>query len=208
MIKMQLGFTLLLSLFSLNVHAGSGEFCSPSNERIEYNCDGRPYGPGWVAQPDGCFQRATGQSCGGYGGIDNGRGDYGRPGDVRGPRDGRGGGGRRPPMPPPYRPEPSYPGLTCRADDAGWEEHSSHFSCHECLREHGRCIETCSEISYTCEVEGRDYRGMVVKYSATANDTRRAEWEAQRSCQQYASRCSSYAACKTNERVVSRRECR
>lgn len=187
------GMMLALSLGAMKALASSGSFCNERNELVEYICNEMPRGAGWVSQPDGCFQRRTGNRCGGEA--------------VRPPR---------PDYPPRNEYPPRYPGrpggeygrgLVCKATDDGWEEHSAHNSCGECLSLHGRCTETCSEVNYRCEFEGRDYRGNVVRFSAEARDSYRAESDAYRNCASSANNCRSLG-CQTNERAVSRRQCR
>lgn len=43
----------------------------------------------------------------------------------------------------------------CTAQDKGWEEHwGGHSSCSECLRKHGKCVETCYSKEYKVVVTG------------------------------------------------------
>ena len=133
-----------------------------------------------------------------------------------------GGGGGRPGLYPghPGRPgQPGYPGqpypgnpgygVTCKATDNGWEEHSGgHYSCGECLQQHGDCTETCSTLNVECRVDGTDHYGRAVSFLGRGNDQWRAQDEATRACQyNYASNCY-VVSCNQQEQVVSRRSCR
>ncbi|HLE12030.1 MAG: hypothetical protein A2504_06025 [Bdellovibrionales bacterium RIFOXYD12_FULL_39_22] len=42
----------------------------------------------------------------------------------------------------------------CRTYDVGWEEHGYHYTCGECLAEHGKCVEKCFTYTYTCTASG------------------------------------------------------
>lgn len=161
----------------------SGTFCNERNSRIEFVCGYTPGGPGWVRAADGCYHRDTGMRC------SNG-----------------GGGGYYPPQQPPYNPGYGGGRVTCSAQDKGWEEHSAHRSCGECLAHHGRCIETCSTSDYTCEAQGVDYRGNVTRFVGQASDRYQAENQALRNCSYNSSRCQ-ILSCRSSEQVVSRREC-
>lgn len=179
-----LGLFLSVAAFATSAMAQqSGSFCNERNSRIEFVCGYTPGGPGWVRAADGCYHRDTGMRC------SNG-----------------GGGGYYPPQRPPY--DPGYGGgrVTCSAQDRGWEEHSAHRSCGECLAEHGRCIETCSTSDYTCEAQGVDYRGNVSRFVGQGSDRYQAENQAIRNCSYNAGRCQ-ILGCRSSEQVVSRREC-
>lgn len=182
----------MMSLAS-TAFANSGSFCNPQGERVDFVCNETPSGPGWVPQADGCFHRASGARCGDNGG--------GRP--------------TPPPRPNPPRPAPPapYPGpgrggdLVCSARDAGWEEHGSHNSCRECLREHGRCVETCAVVEDRCEAQGVDRRGNLVSFIGTGRGRYDAQDQAMRNCSYNASRCQ-IVRCDTAESNVTRRDCR
>ena len=113
----------------------------------------------------------------------------------------------------PGYPGGGYPGgggaVSCRADDRGHEEHGGgHYSCGECLQQHGECIETCSAISQECRVDGYDRSGRLVSFLGRSPDYYRAQEEAMRNCQYaYATNCY-YAGCNQTQDVVSRRDCR
>lgn len=135
-----------------------------------------------------------------------------RPGQRPGP-----GYGQPAPRPVPPRPVPGpgygYPAparVVCSASDRGWEEHmSGHSSCGACLQHHGRCIETCKEVTYLCEVEGTNYRGVRSVFRAVGVDRYAAESEARRKCEWNRDMRSCYTLrCNTQENVVSRRDCR
>lgn len=113
------------------------------------------------------------------------------------------GGGR-----PGYPGNPGY-GVTCQATDNGWEEHSGgHYSCGECLQQHGDCAETCSTLNVECRVDGTDQYGRQVSFLGRGNDQWRAQDEAIRACQyNYASNCY-VVSCNQQNQVVSRRSCR
>ncbi len=199
-------FLAVLSFASL-ASANSGTFCNGQNI-VEFVCNQTPVGPGWVPQADGCFHRDTGRSCDNVGRPDPGPGRPGRPNPPPPP-------GRPNPPPPPGRPGPGpgypgYPGrgeVVCSASDRGWEEHSAHRSCQECLRYHGRCIETCSIVNYTCEAQGYDYRGNPVRFIGEGRDRREAQDQAFRNCN-YNARSCQVMNCQTREQQTSRRECR
>lgn len=203
-------FGIILGACSLasTAMANSGSFCNESNRRIEYVCEQTPGGGGWVPQGDGCFHRDTGQSCSSNPGGHNPPPPPYNPPPYNPPH---------PPVPPPYNPPPYYPpynpghggggNVVCRADDNGWEEHRSHRSCGECLREHGRCTETCGVTEYISEAQGFDYSGRVVKFRGEGATRYQAENEAIRNCAYNASRCQNVST-RASEDVISRRECR
>lgn len=122
--------------------------------------------------------------------------------------------------PAPHRPGPQYPGpgygypaparVVCSAGDRGWEEHSGgHGSCGSCLQQHGRCVETCKEVTYMCEVEGTNYYGVRSVFRAVGVDRYAAESEARRKCEWNRDMRSCYTlSCRAEENVVSRRDCR
>lgn len=179
--------TLVLG-FSVSANAGSGTFCNGANQKIEYVCGYTPGGYGWVPQADGCFHRDTGTRC-----------DSWQPPAPPAPPA---------PYPGPGRPGPGYGGgVVCRADDRGWEEHSSHRSCGECLAQHGSCIETCSVSSTQCEARGYDYRGAELRFVGQGQSRYEAENQAIRNCAYSAGRCQ-VINCSSKEDVVSRRDCR
>lgn len=146
-----------------------------------------------------------------------------RPGPQR-PVPGPGYGQR----PAPHRPGPQYPQqpqrpvpgpgygypsparVVCSAGDRGWEEHSgAHSSCGTCLQHHGRCVETCSEVSQLCEVEGTNYNGVRSIFRAVGGDRYAAESEARRKCEWNRDmRFCRTISCRPEQRVVSRRDCR
>lgn len=174
-----IGLVIILVLASsYSFAANSGTFCNERNRVVEFVCGMTPGGAGWVAQPNGCFHRETGQYC---------REDI------------------RPPAPRP----PDYgPGVVCKAQDRGWEEHrGGHYSCGECMRAHGQCIETCAQQNFQCEAQGIDYRGNVLRFVGEARDQYRAQDQAMRNCSNNARSCR-IVVCNNQEQVVSRRSCR
>lgn len=61
-----IALTMILGLGSA-ASAARGVFCNERNQIVQWVCQEYPNGPGWVPQPNGCFQRLTNQSCnGGY----------------------------------------------------------------------------------------------------------------------------------------------
>lgn len=144
-----------------------------------------------------------------------------RPGPGPGPGPGYGH------RPAPHRPGPQYPHqpphvpgpgygypaparVVCNATDRGWEEHGGgHSSCGSCLQHHGRCIETCKQVTYLCEVEGTNYYGARSVFRAIGVDRYAAESEARRKCEWNRDmRFCQTLSCRTQEDVVSRRDCR
>ena len=110
----------------------------------------------------------------------------------------------------PYPGNPGYGGgVTCRSTDNGWEEHSGgHYSCGECLQQHGDCTETCSSLMVECQVSGVDRYGQAVNFFGRGYDRWSAESDAIRACQyNYAANCM-VTGCNQRENVVSRRDCR
>lgn len=100
------------------------------------------------------------------------------------------------------------PIVTCSASDNGWEEHwRGHRTCQECLRKHSNCRETCQVTIYTCEAQGVDYRGYVMRIYGRDY----SQWDAQRqtlwACQRYYRNCH-ITQCTTSAETVSRRSCR
>lgn len=116
---------------------------------------------------------------------------------------------------PGYPGHPGYPGggggyapVTCTASDRGWEEHGPHYSCHDCLRHHGTCIETCSQNTVECQAEGVDHYGRRLNFVGMGSDDWSARNEALRACQyNYASNCY-VTSCQSRQNVISRRSCR
>ena len=120
------------------------------------------------------------------------------------------GGGRGPGRPAPYPGNPGYGGgVTCRSFDNGYEEHNGgHYSCGECLQQHGDCTETCSSVMVECRVDGTDRYGRLVSFFGRGYDQWRAQDDAIYACQyNYATNCY-VAGCNQREDVVSRRDCR
>lgn len=149
-------------------------------------------------------------------------GNPGRPGPYPGPPPGRPGYPGRPPGNPypgnpypgnpyPGNPYPGNPGpgVTCRADDRGWEEHSGgHYSCGECLRHHGECIETCSSTMHECRVDGYDRYGRLVSFTGRGYDQWRAQDDAMYSCR-YNNASNCYVVnCQQFQGQTTRRDCR
>src|SRR4051812_22266125 len=54
----------------------------------------------------------------------------------------------------PNYPPPGY-GVRCEYKDTGWEEHRPHYSCGECLSQHGNCNETCYADTWSCRAVGQ-----------------------------------------------------
>jgi hypothetical protein len=121
-------------------------------------------------------------------------------------------GPRRPGYPgrPPSRPgngRPGY-GVQCVAQDRGWEEHSGgHYSCNECLREHGECVETCSTRMTECQVDGADRSGRRISFLGRGDSRWTAEDDAMRACYYNAQNCY-VVSCQDRSQTVSNRSCR
>ncbi len=100
-------------------------------------------------------------------------------------------------------------GLTCTAQDRGWEEHwGGHRNCRACLKHHGRCIETCKENYYICTVEGNNYDNTSPRtFHARARRQWRAEERAMNKCYRSYGSCI-LKGCDSESEVVSRRKCR
>lgn len=111
-----------------------------------------------------------------------------------------------PPPPPPPRPTPlptppppeviqlSYPfssdprhysKIECSAQDRGWEEHSAHGSCRECLAKHGECVETCDVKYVRVFGKGVDVYGRIGKFEGRGPDRWSALMDMQRVCDFY-----------------------
>lgn len=132
---------------------------------------------------------------------DHGRGHFGNPRDDR--WGGRGNGDFSRP------PRPGTGGqVTCSARDRGWEEHGGHGSCHECLRKHDRCIETCGVQYYVCRAEGTDRRGNRATFEGRAQYRFTAEDQAIYSCQNNRYVNCRVTSCSTSTETVSSRSCR
>lgn len=88
-----------------------------------------------------------------------------------------------------FRPGPGG-GMRCSAQDTAWEEHfGGHRDCRECLRRHGRCIETCDFTEYSCVARG--YRwGRVIEVEEYGYDERDTEDKALWSCERRGGRSS------------------
>ena len=130
------------------------------------------------------------------------------------PRPPPGGGGYYPPPPPPgggYYPPPNNNqgyGVTCTSEDTGYEEHwGGHYSCGECLSQHGNCIETCKSQMTECQVQGTDRYGRVINFLGRGDARWRAEDDAMRNCYYNATNCR-VTTCQDRQDVVSRRSCR
>lgn len=116
---------------------------------------------------------------------------------------------------PDYRPAPvpdyyERGRVSCSASDTGWEEHwSSHGSCGECLRHHGSCVERCEEIREACDVQGVDYAGRTITFTARAADRWSAEAEARRQCEWDRNmRSCVVTSCRPESQTISSRSCR
>lgn len=101
--------------------------------------------------------------------------------------------------------------VTCKASDAGWEEHwGGHDSCGECLSRHGKCEETCSQQFYSCVVEGKTGRGHVertIEFQATGSTRWDAEDRARDRCwRSHATGCR-LVTCDSESEVISRKGC-
>ena len=115
-----------------------------------------------------------------------------------------------PPMPD-YRPVPDVRGrISCSASDTGWEEHwSGHSSCGDCLQDHGKCVEKCYEAREVCDVQGTDYAGRTITFSARGPDRWSAESEARRQCEWSRDmRSCVVTSCRSDNLLVSSRSCR
>ena len=105
-------------------------------------------------------------------------------------------------------PDSRYDRVSCVAKDRGYEEHSrGHYSCGECLREHGECIETCSTQMSECQAEGTDRRGNRVSFAGRGDTRWSAEDQAMDRCYYRADNCR-IVRCDDRNDVVSRRSCR
>lgn len=119
-----------------------------------------------------------------------------------------------PPRPyPDNRPTPdtySRGRISCSASDSKWEEHwSGHSSCGDCLQDHGKCVEKCYEAREICEVQGTDYDGRTMTFSARGPDRYTAESEARRQCEwSYGMRSCIVTSCRSDNLLVSSRSCR
>lgn len=107
----------------------------------------------------------------------------------------------------PGRPERG--GLSCVANDAGYEEHNGgHYSCGECLREHDNCVETCTEVgNVQCEAQGYNRRGRLVSFVGEGYDQRDAQNDALDQCDYRASNCRVVRCGQARGRSTSR-DCR
>ena len=118
----------------------------------------------------------------------------------------------RPSPYPDYRPAPPMPQgrISCSASDTGWEEHwSGHGSCGSCLQDHGSCVEKCYESREVCEVQGTDYSGRTMTFSARGPDRYSAESEARRQCEWNRDmRSCAVTTCRSDNLLVSSRSCR
>lgn len=135
----------------------------------------------------------------------------------------------RPGQPPPYpgRPPAPYPGnpgrppaqppygggITCQANDEGWEEHrGGHRSCRECLAVHGQCVETCTRNyeSHQCRFDGYDPRMGARSFTGFGNTRYQAEDDALYQCRRAGYYDCRYVNCtvSTDRQVVSERMCR
>lgn len=101
----------------------------------------------------------------------------------------------------------------CTYQDKGWEEHwRGHDSCQDCLRKHGKCVETCYSKSYKVKVTGsvRDYWNNSEReeeFLGYGESEWRAESEAIQACQyRNASNCQ-VANRDTESREISRSTC-
>lgn len=102
----------------------------------------------------------------------------------------------------------STSGLVCNVADRGWEEHrNGHKTCEECLKHHGRCVETCSLSYYTCEATGRDHNGSSITLTGSGEDRWEAERNALRHCERNFERCSS-RGCSSKSQTITRKECK
>lgn len=112
---------------------------------------------------------------------------------------------------PDYRPVPDVRGrVSCSASDTGWEEHwSGHSSCGSCLQEHGSCTEKCYEEREICDVQGTDYSGRTMTFSARGPDRWSAESEARRQCEWSRDmRSCVVTSCRSDNLLISSRSCR
>lgn len=115
---------------------------------------------------------------------------------------------------PDYRPSPddyySRGRVSCSASDNGWEEHwSGHSSCGSCLQSHGSCIEQCHEVRQVCEVQGTDYAGRMITFTARGADRWTAEEEARRQCEWSRDmRSCIVITCREESQLISSRSCR
>jgi len=104
---------------------------------------------------------------------------------------------------------PTPQNVICGVYDRGHEEHSPHYSCRECLREHGRCVEICQEVYFTCKVQGRDARnGMTNFHEATGENQWETEDRALERCYRSGDRNCRLIGCNQQSQPISRRECR
>jgi hypothetical protein len=93
------------------------------------------------------------------------------------------------------------------AEDRGYEEHGGgHASCYDCLREHGRCVETCYARQFECVATGRDRWGNLNSVRLAYPDRRYTETEVLRVCSQTMYNCR-VDTCNDVSQVESRRDC-
>lgn len=101
--------------------------------------------------------------------------------------------------------------VSCRAGDAGWEEHwGGHSSCGECLKKHGRCIETCTQTYYSCRavgVEGYGDYERTIEFEALAPNRWRAQDKALERCWRSGASSCSVRDCNSQSETVSRKNC-
>lgn len=99
------------------------------------------------------------------------------------------------------------PNISCNAVDKGWEEHfGGHRNCDDCLKKHGKCVETCSLEYYTCEATGIDSLGGSITVKGSGDDRWEAESNARRHCDRNFRNCS-VSNCNSKAETISKRTC-
>jgi hypothetical protein len=103
--------------------------------------------------------------------------------------------------------------MICTATDTGWEEHwGGHASCHECLRAHNNCNETCEATydDYSCTSIGYGHDGRQYSFIGRGRTDWDARNDARNQCYNYGMASCQDNGCQVtrNREVVSRRSCR
>lgn len=133
----------------------------------------------------------------------------GYPGNPGGPGHGPGHGPGYPGGPGQYPGNPGYGNVQCSAADAGWEEHAGgHYSCGDCVRWHGQCVETCREVAVECQATGSDNFGRPYTFMGRGYDQYSAQNDAVYNCQSRNFRNCYVTGCQQRQNIVSQRSCR
>lgn len=112
---------------------------------------------------------------------------------------------------------PSSPSgnIQCRAYDVGEEEHNPHYSCGECLSQHGNCDMRCYDYDSTCTYKGqratRDDKGNITyrdeQNSATDRNEYRAREIANYRCMASGLVNCQFNGCSQNSHEISSNQC-